>query len=554
MFSKLHKIFDALTDAEREIFQGAMVIFLVSLALNAANAFYKGTTVTPVQGGSYSEGIVGQPIAVNPLLAGSKDPDRDLVALTFARLTDLSEEIKPAPDGQIWTLRLKRNLNWSDGEPLTADDVLFTIHTIQNPDAHAPLFSTWHGVVLERISEREIRFVLKVPYAFFKTNLDELRVAPQHIFGAVPPENLRLSDFNLEPVGSGPYAFGGFEKRRDGFISTLRLVTNERFVGEKPLIPEFRFRFFTNYHDAINAFNHREIDGLGGLTNADLGAVQVTHELHEVRLPRYYAIFTNPNTAAPLKEKEVRQALARATDRAGIISGVLHGHGISVLGPILPGIEGYDQKQERATEHAFFPSEAKAILEKAGWLPGEDGVRTKKVGGNRLRLAFELTVPDLDFLVETAQRVKDDWAHIGVALTLVTLNPADIANETVHTRNYQLLLFGNVMKLNPDIFSFWHSSERFFPGLNLALYENKTVDRLLESLRRDFDPSSRKISIQKLEDIIAEDTPAIFLFSPNYLYVTPKDLGGFDTDLMASPPDRFRGAEHWYLKTARVFK
>ena len=137
---------------------------------------------------------------------------------------------------------------------------------------------------------------------------------------------------------------------------------------------------------------------------------------------------------------------------------------------------------------------------------------------------------------------------------MIPVAPDDITDANIRTRNYQMLLFGNILKHNPDVFAFWHSSERFFPGLNLSLYENKKVDTLLESIRKNFNIDARKKDIEKLQDFIVNDYPAVFLYSPNYLYVTTNKLKGFETTAIVTPADRFDGIATWHFNTKRVFK
>jgi peptide/nickel transport system substrate-binding protein len=552
MLSKFHKIFDAMTAVERQIFQGAVLFFFLSLTLNAANAFYEKTVVTPIQGGSYTEGIIGQPIAINPLIAGSNDADRDLIEITFAGLLDLAESYKESDGGKTWTVELKEDIRWSDGEPITADDVIFTLETIKNPDAHSALFATWQGVSTERLGERTIRFTIRAPYAFFSDNLRSLKIVPRHIFGSIPAANLRLSDYNLEPVGSGPYAFSGYEKRKDGFIGTYRFTRNPNYAGEEALIEDFRVAFFQNYDDAIQAFNRRDIDGLGGIAPRDLSKIKIGHQEKEIQIPRYYALFLNPTTAIALKQEEVRDALTRATNRERLVGEVLNGHGIPVEGPIYPSIEGFTP--HLLGETPFSIEVAAEILDKGGWSIGDSGVRTKKISQNNVTLSFEIVVPDIDFLVSALNIIAEDWAKIGVHVTPVVLPPAEVSGDVIRARNYQMILFGNILKNNPDVFSFWHSSERFRPGLNLSLYENKKVDDLLDVIRKDFNTESRVVNIKKLQTIITDEAPAVFLFSPNYLYITTKSLGGFDDTLIDNPSDRFGAMNTWYLKTARTLK
>ncbi len=506
----------------------------------------------PVEGGSYVEGVVGQPIAINPLIAGDNDADRDLVVLLFASLFDLAENYKMDQTQKVWNITLKENLKWSDGEPLTSDDVIFTIGTVQDPETRSPIFVTWQGVLAERLSERELRLTLKNPYAFFLDNIKNLRVAPRHIFDNIPPQNFRLSDFNLKPIGSGPYKFVSFQKRGDGFIEEYVLESNKRYALKRPFIRNLKIRFFPDRMEVINAFNIKAIDGWGGLDQADLGNIKINHKILSAGRPRYYAIFFNQGVNPILKEKAVRSALAAAVDKQKILDQILNGQGSIANGPIPPTVAGYDA--QIFTDETFSLENAAEILEKAGWKISDDGVRSKTIGKNKLKLEFDIVVPEAKFLVESANLIREDWKKIGVNLNPIILKPSDAVNNAIKPRNYQMILFGNTLNNNPDVFSFWHSSQRFDPGLNLSIFSDKTVDGLLESLRQNLDENSRQQDLSKLQKIINDAKPAVFLYSPKYLYATSKNLGGFSAESISFQASRFEKVNEWYLKTARVFK
>lgn len=552
MFYKISQIFKSLTKKERRVFIAASSVFLVSAVILGVTTFYQTTTPEAVEGGSYTEGIVGQPVTINPLIAGDNDADRDMIALLFAGLLDLAESYKSDETGKIWTIVLKEDLKWSDGKPLTSADVAFTIGTIQNPDARSPFFTTWQGVLAERISEREIRLTLKNTYAFFLDNIKSLRIAPQHVFDNIPPQNFRLSDFNLKPIGSGPYKFVSFNKREDGFITDYYLTSNKYYALKKPFIKKFNIKFFTNKTDAIEAFNAKDINGVGNLDNNDLVSFKINHQLISVNRPRYYAVFFNQSSTAPLKEKEVRLALSAATDRKKILEEALMGQGTAAYGPIPEGVTGYDA--EIFSSEIFSLDRATSTLEKAGWKLEEDGIRAKIINKNKVRLEFDLIVPEAKFLIETAKILKEDWQKAGVNINPIILKTSDVIETAIKPRNYQMVIFGNTLNNNPDVFSFWHSSQRFEPGLNLALYSDKSADNLLESIRQNLNEDSRLEDLSKFQKIINDAKPAVFLYSPKYLYAAPKDLGGFSAESIAAPANRFEEVNGWYLKTARVFK
>jgi peptide/nickel transport system substrate-binding protein len=549
----IHHIYTNFTKTERYIFWGSLMVLLTSGTLWGLLLIQARTIEIPVESRIYREGIIGQPVAVNPVIAGITDADRDLIELLFANLTDLAESYSSPSNGQTWNVVLQPDLRWSDGKPLTSDDVIFTVDTLQNPASRSPLFLTWQGVIIDRISEREIEFTLRNPYAFFLDNLKNLKIIPKHIFGNIPVENFRLSEYNLEPIGSGPYQFVSSEKRKDGFITTYRLRANEYFAQQNPFIKTIEVSFFASPTELISAFNKKDIDGFGGLNPKHIPNLRLAHKILEKTMPQYYAIFFNKNTKTSLADPAVLRAFELATNKQALTEKVFDGKALIINSPVPPMVAGYDRLADPGNE--FSIEKANEILDGAKWnLNEETGIREKKTGRQTEILEYNIIVPQTSFLVDTVNILKEDWKQIGVNLNPIVLSPTDIANEVIKTRNYQMIIFGNILRNNPDIFSFWHSSERFYPGLNLSLYENKKVDNLLELVRKSLDENSRMDDLSRLQKLIVEDRPAIFLYSPLYLYVAPKQLGGFEEISLVTPSDRFKNVNKWYLETERVFK
>lgn len=551
MFTLFINIFRTFNRNERLIFSGLILAILISGGILGMLLFRAATVEMPAKSPLYIEGIVGQPVAVNPVLAGANDADHDLIRLLFSDLMGLTKEYKTSNDNRTWNIILKDNLRWSDGKPLTADDVIFTLDSVQSSDSRSPLSISWQGVVANRISEREVEFTLRTPYAFFSDNLRELILIPKHIWGSIPTANFRLSEFNLEPVGSGPYKFSAFEKRNDGFINSYHLVTNPDFSGDAPFINNFTVNFYQNPSELIDSFNSRKIDGFSGLNPKNIGDLKLGNTILEKSMPRYYAIFLNKSVPG-LNEKDVVLAMNSAIDKKEIIGSVFNGKALEVNQPVLPILEGYDKENDQPI--GFSPEKSADLLDKAGWKLNADNIREKKSGKQTNTLEFSLVVPQSQPLIETADLIRKDLAAVGIRLNLITLNAADIADEIIKTRNYQMILFGNILKQNPDLFSFWHSSERFYPGLNLSLYENKKVDNLLEQVRKEPDAGKRASALSQIQQMISSDMPAIFLYSPKYLYAAPSRFGGFDEPIISVPSDRFRNVNKWYLETTRVFQ
>ncbi len=547
MNTTLKKIFYAFSRTERVIFITALVLaFSSSIAL--ASIFIKEkTVVVPATGGNYTEGMLGQPLHINPVTASS-EADKSLVRLLFSSLSDISDKITSDKTGKNWDIRLKENIRWSDGEKLTSDDVIFTIQKIQDPDSGSPLASSWTGVGVNRVSELELQITLGSPYSFFDQNLKELYVAPKHLFAEAAAGNWNLSKYNLQPVGSGPYSFDSYEVRDDGFIMAYHLKPNKFYFASKPLISEFNLKFFKDAQSLINSFNAGQTDGFA-VDSGQATGIKRPYEAHNFFLSSYYAVFFNQGQNIALQDKRVRQALSLAIDRNDLVNEVLNGDGETRLGPISSSLlESQDQSG------SFSPDAANKMLDDAGWANTDSGVRQKSIKKSKLDLELSLVVPQIPFLEKTADKLKDYWSKIGAKTDITVLSPEDISGDTIKTRNYQMILFGNMLNPSADLFAFWHSSQRFYPGLNLSLYNNKQADSLIAAINQETDPDKRATEIQNLENTIADDYPAAFLYSPYYVYFSRKDLQGVQAGLINEQADRLANVDGWYLKTARSLK
>jgi len=513
---------------------------LISLVIEERSSF------VPVAGGTYIEGSVGQPIIINPIVSGNP-ADQDLSALLFAPLKDLlSIPPEPSPDGRTYTLKLKENLMWDDGTPLTSDDVLFSIKTTQDPETRSPLEGGWQGIAAERVSEIQIRLTLPTPFAFFTDTILQFRPIPEHIFGSIPIQNLRLSSYNLQPVGSGPFKFKDFSKRKDGFITRYRMIRNERYAGTASYIDEFIFQFYEEWDGLLSDFSRRRIQGYGSLTPTSDNSRARTVSTEQFPMPRYYAIFLNSVTNSALKEKQVRYALAYAIDKKKLAREVLGDESFAIDSPFfmslirsLPDYSSFalDSFDANSIWRADYnPEEARKLLELA----------------KKTDVVLTLSVPDVDFLKKIAFSLKEAWEAVGIrSVEIETLPPQELENA-IRPRNYEALLFGNVLQHPLDLFPFWHSSQRFYPGLNLSLYQNIDVDKQMEAMRQTPDITKNAARLEIINTALTGDLPALFLFSLPYVYVHTDRVMGIVPSPLVTPSDRFRDVTKWYMSKARI--
>ena len=371
------KINQFLTKQEKIAFFTFLVLFIGSLSYLSCSFYIKHTIVIPSTGGIFKEGVVGQPQHINPVYDQINDTDRDLTNLVYSGLMkyntkgqivpDMAKECKRLSGGKIFECYLKDNVFFHDGKRVTANDVIFTVKTIQNSDFKSPLRANWLGVTVEKISDQEVRFKLKEPYAPFLERLT-LKILPEHIWKN--EKNFNLSPYNLEPIGSGPYQFKKLIKNKSGEITSIQLKRFAKYYGNKPHISQIRFIFFNKEENLIAALKRRKIDGC--LPSLDITKYNIPRELginiFSFPSPRYFGVFFNPLKNNFLADKKIRQALIYGTDREKIIKTIFPiKNGVSsgriVNSPILPKIYHYSQPSKI---YNFNPSEAEKLFKEAG--------------------------------------------------------------------------------------------------------------------------------------------------------------------------------------------
>jgi peptide/nickel transport system substrate-binding protein len=549
----IKKILNALTKKERIMLITSVSFIVVSAISIAIISLVKTAAIVPTTGGNYKEGMIGQPEYINPVTANS-EVDRSLVRMIYSNIYDIADSITVSSDTKIWDIRLKNGINWQDGQKLTSDDVIFTIQEIQNKDSDSPLFNNWAGVSVNRVSELELTLSIATPYIFFGDNLKNLYILPKHIFAGIPPANWRLSDYNLKPVGSGPYLFDSYKQLQNGFITEYNLKSWNSYFGQKPLINNFHFEFFNDKNSIIGSFNNAQIDGLGGISPSEISEIIRPYNLFQYRTSGYYAIFLNQTKNQALNDPIVREALSIAIDKNDIIKSVMNGFAKVENGPIPEDAAYYSPVQIPTSTASTSLDFAKSLLDQDSWVTQSDGSRAKTIKKSSVPLSINITVPNVDFLVQIVDIIKTDWQNLGVNVTISLDSPEDIASVIIPGRTYDGLLFGNVLGNSSDLYSFWNSSQSVDPGLNLAMYSNSKVDALLEKIRRTQDSNLITQYFIKVQNMITNDNPAIFIYSPDYLYVANKNIQGISTPILSDTADRFRDVPNWYLNTTIILK
>lgn len=541
------------------------VAFLILVALFVGSTVYILSALNrlisvevPARGGSFVEGVIGSPRFINPLLAIS-DADRDLTELVYSGLLralpdgslipDLAENYGISENGLSHTFTIKENAEFQDGTPVTADDVLFTIQRAQDPALKSPKRANWDGVVVEKVGEREVRFTLRQPYAPFLENVT-MGILPAHIWKDADAEQFAFSQFNIEPVGSGPYRVDKVTRNSSGVPNSYELVPFKHFVLGEPYITRITLRFYANESALTSAY-------ISGNTNAlNSVAPERASELTErggavihVPLPRVFGVFFNQNQSSIFTDKVVRTALDVGVNKSDIVAKVLSGYGSAISGPIPPGT----LSEERGQPTPGNPERMSALLEAAGWKRGEDGVFEKTVRKQKQRLEFSLATSNVAELRAVGEILRDEWGRGGAKVDLKVFEVSDLNQNVIRPRKYDALLFGEIVGRTPDLFAFWHSSQRNDPGLNIALYANIAADKLLERARVSADRRERLDAYEGFATEVTKDIPAVFLYTPDFIYILPEKVRGVTVGPISISSERFLNVYEWYIETDRVW-
>jgi peptide/nickel transport system substrate-binding protein len=513
----------------------------------------------PAHGGSWSEGIIGAPRFINPVLAVSQ-ADQDVTALVFSGLLkatpdgeyipDLAQSYDVSADGKTYTVTLRPNAQFQDGKPVTADDIIFTIDKVQDPAIQSPEAANWRGVVVQKIDAHTVSFTLGSAYAPFIENLT-LGILPQHVWGGVSSADFAGNPLNTNPIGSGPFSIANVSRTAAGVPSAYTLKSFSRSTLGQPYLDTVTLRFYQNGDDLTDALKSGDVHAASGFSPANLSELK-NASLDTAPLNRIFGVFFNQNQSAVLRDSAVREALNDSIDRNALIKNVLGGYGDPLTGPLPPSVLGAVPQPAKIDLAAV-----KTALANAGWQPGPSGTLQKTTGSGKKAqtqtLAFTLATGNVPELRAAAEYLRTTWDSLGADVTVNVYEQGDLTQNVIRPRTYDALLFGMVVGREPDLYAFWDSSQRLDPGLNVAEYANATVDKIVESLRTTTDSAQQKAYYSQFSQALSADTPAAFLYAPDFVYIVENGTKGIDLGSIESPSDRFLSIANWYQQSDEVW-
>jgi peptide/nickel transport system substrate-binding protein len=515
-------------------------------------------------GGVYTEAMVGSMSRLNPLLDWNNAPDHEIDRLIFSGLVrfdargvpqaDLAESWGTSQDGTLYNFSLRPNAVWHDGTPVTSDDVIFTIELIKSQASFYPqdVKDMWAQVQIKALNDKLIQFVLPEPYAPFLDYLS-FGVLPKHLLESVPAEKIADAEFNLKPIGTGPYRFDHLLVENSQ-IAGVVLVANETYYAGRPYLDQIVFRYYATSEDALLAYHEGEVLGIHQIT-ADIlqdALAEPNLNIYTSRLPALSMVLINlENSQVPFFQVvEVRQALLAGTNRQWMVDRILKGQAIVADSPILPGTwASYDG----ITQVPYDPDAAIKILKDAGYVLPADGGNVRAKEGQSL--VVTLVHPDDDLHTALAESVQHDWAKLGIQVTLQAQPYAQLINDTLPGRAYQAALVDlTLMRTpDPDPYPFWHQAEKG-DGQNYSQWDDRAASEYLEQARVTTDMNFRARLYRNFQVLFAKQVPAILLYYPVYSFGIDQQMQGVQVGPLFDLGDRFVNITEWHLVTRRMLE
>ncbi len=544
----------------------AVTVVIVALLLLSQTQPISNNPRLPVaaSGGIYTEALIGSMGRLNPMLDWNNSADRDIDRLIFSGLIrfdsrglpqpDLAESWGTSSDGTQYNFSIRPNAVWHDGEPVTTDDVLFTIEMIKSSGSLFPqdIKDLWTEVEIKKLDDKTFQIKLPEPFAPF---LDYVTfgVLPKHLLENVPADQLANAEFNLSPIGTGPYKFDSLITS-GGQITGVTLTVNENYYLPRAYIEQIIFRFYPDSASAFDGYQQGVVLGVSQLTNDILQQAleEQTLSVHSSRLPQLGLVFLNLNNpnAVFLQNEKVRQALLLGINRNMIVSRIMQGQAIVADGPILPGSWAY---YDEIQHFDYDPDAAMVLLKDEGYVIPAGGGEVRALDGQFLE--FTLVHPNDEIHTKIAQAIQANWALIGVKANLQSVPYDSLITDFLSTRNYQAALadLNTARTPDPDPYLFWHQAEAT-GGQNYSQWDNRTASEFLESARTQTDFESRARLYRNFQVVFAKELPSLPLYYPVYSYGVDAQVQGVQVAPMYDVSDRLALLPEWYLITRRTLE
>ncbi len=519
---------------------GLLVFALIMLAIT--QAFWFGDSYAEnvfTDGGTYTEATLGEVDSMNPLFATTSS-EKTLSRLMFATISTidysghpgigLAKSILPSENGKVWTVRLREDLKWSDGEPITNDDVIFTINLIKNPAVNSIFETNFSNVNVSENEQGEIVFTLPASYADFISALN-VPVLPQHILGNVNPKNLVEDNFSKSPVTSGAFTFNAVQSSADG-QEVYYLSANPDFYKGKSMLNSFAIHTYASSDAIIKAINSSAVTATAALSGSDTEKITASQFLIKNSSLNSGAFIFFNTTSETVKNRNLRAAI-----RQGINIDLIRSQAPETLALDYPLISSQIKLDTYPEIPSYNQEEAK---NKIAELSGNEPINV------------EIATVSSGYLPKIANAVAEELKNLGInANVSVYEESQEFLTNIISRRNYDILIYEIELGADPDLLPYYHSSQVSSSGLNLSNYRNALVDDLLLGARDTLDETLRIRKYETFLEYWVADVPAIGLYRPNLTYIYNRNVRTYsNNNILVTALDRFTDINTWAVVKA----
>jgi peptide/nickel transport system substrate-binding protein len=486
----------------------------------------------PKIGGKMVYAATGDPVNFNPILQ-SDTTSGWVVSRVFSSLVkideklnveaDLATEWSSTPDGLQWTFKLRSDVKFHDGKPLTAEDVAYTYNAIKDKGYSGPRTAEFASVAkVEVVDPATVKFILNEPYSPLLTSLT-YGILPKHLYADKPVADMKDNPANRKPIGSGPWRFGEWATGQ-----YVALTRNDDYYGKGPFLPDVRMKFVQDTNVAVAQLEAGEVDNLA-LPAKEVKRVTASqaanYNFYKYQDLSFEYLGFNM-TKEGLKDPAVRHAFAYAIDREKIVSDILEGEAVVMDAPIPPASWAYEPN---VTKYRFDAKKATDELEKAGYKKGADGIYAK----DGKRLSYTLLTNSGNTTRESmALMIQKSLKDVGVEIKTEFIEWSVFLEKYLWVGNFDMMISGFSLGVDPDQYDLFHSSQAKkndkgrFVGFNRSQFNNPQIDKLLEDGRKEGDKEKRKAIYSQYQKLYAEEIPWLILFNRKSTVAIKKNIAG----------------------------
>lgn len=500
-------------------------------------------TAKPDYGDNLIEGTIGEASNLIPFLA-SDSASHQVADLIYNGLVkydknlnivgDLAERFEIRDKGLKIIFHLRKGVKWHDGKEFTVDDCIFTYRIITDPNTPTPYAGDFLKVKKVYALDK-YTFVVEYSEPFAPALASwGVSIVPKHLLEG---KDITKSELARSPVGTGPYKF-------EQWIPGDRIIlkANDDYFEGRPYIDRIIFRVLLDTSTIFLELKSEGVD-FSGLTPLQKARQSNQKEFQDLFNEFEYLSFSYTYLGFNLKREpfndiRVRKAIAYAIDKKEIIKGVLLGYGVEATGPYKPDMKYYNGNVEK---YEYNVEKAKNLLKEAGFVD-ENGDGILEKNGKPFRFTL-LTNQGNDLRIKTAEIIQRRLKEVGIDMKIYAIEWAAFIKEFINPRRFDAVILGWTIPQDPDLYDIWHSSKIKGMGLNHLSYSNDEVDKLLEQGRITFDEERRRKIYFRIQEILADEVPSVFLFVPYALPVVHKRFKGIEPAPSGISYNKYR----WYV-------